>query len=172
MQKSQQRHSKRLFYSRLRDECFTPEIPFWLLAFSNASMFFVGSDDISAEAILEAAHAINKTLDAGRQELTIAQRFALDNIAQAHEMVEHPTTSGRPISPTNNVSPVKASQGSLARDAIVADLYRQRDQVEAVMLNYGPIGSANFQFGNQRIALAQSLFTLMPLPSLETPSQK
>jgi NADPH:quinone reductase len=76
---------------------FTPEIPFWLLAFSNARIFFVGSDDIPAEAKMEAAHAINKTLEAGWQGLTIAERFALDNIAQAHEMVEHPKKPGRVI---------------------------------------------------------------------------
>jgi hypothetical protein len=59
-----------------------------------------------------------------------------------------------------------------AQDAVIADLYRQGDQLEAVILNYGPTGSASVQIGNQRIALPQSVFTLMPLPSLEIPSQK
>jgi NADPH:quinone reductase len=76
---------------------FTPEIPFWLLAFSNARIFFVGSDDIPTEAKMEAAQAINKTLEAGWQGLNIAGRFTLDDIARAHEMVEHPTKPGRVI---------------------------------------------------------------------------
>jgi NADPH2:quinone reductase len=76
---------------------FTPEILFWLLAFSNARIFFVGSDDIPTEAKMEAAQAINQTLEAGWQGLNIAGRFTLDEIPQAHEMVEHPTMSGRVI---------------------------------------------------------------------------
>jgi hypothetical protein len=59
-----------------------------------------------------------------------------------------------------------------AQDAVIADLYRQGDQLEAVILNYGPTGSASVQIGNQRIALPQSVFTLMPLPSVDIPSQR
>jgi len=76
---------------------FTPEIPFWLLVFSNARIFFVGSDDIPKEAKMEAAHAINQTLEAGWQGLNVAERFTLHDIAQAHEIVEQPTKSGRVI---------------------------------------------------------------------------
>ena len=74
-----------------------PEIPFWQLVFSNTSMFFIGSDDVPTEAKIEATRAINQALAAGWQGLDIAERFSLDDIAQAHEFVEHPTKSGRVI---------------------------------------------------------------------------
>ncbi len=76
---------------------FTPKIPFWLLAFSNTRIFFVGSDDIPSEAKMEAAHAINQTLEAGWNGITIAEKYALDDITRAHEMVEHPKKPGRVI---------------------------------------------------------------------------
>lgn len=44
---------------------FTPEIPFRLLVFSNARIFFVGSDDVPPEAKTEAARAINQAFEAG-----------------------------------------------------------------------------------------------------------
>ena len=74
-----------------------PEIPFWQLVFSNTRMFFIGSDDVPTEAKIEATRAINQALVAGWQGLDIAERFSLDDIAQAHEFVEHPTKSGRVI---------------------------------------------------------------------------
>ena len=78
-------------------DAFTPEIPFWQLVFGNARVFFIGSDDVPTEAKVEAAHAINEALEAGWQGLEIAARFRLDEIAQAHEFVEHPIRSGRVI---------------------------------------------------------------------------
>jgi NADPH:quinone reductase len=75
----------------------TPEIPVWQLVFINARVFFVGSDDIPAEAKIEATRAINQALEAGWLGLGIAQSFPLDDIARAHEFVEHPTKSGRVI---------------------------------------------------------------------------
>jgi NADPH2:quinone reductase len=75
----------------------TPEIPVWLLVFSNARLFFVGSDDVPAEVKLEAAHAINQAFEAGWQGLDIAETFPLSEIAKAHEAVEHPKKSGRVI---------------------------------------------------------------------------
>ena len=74
-----------------------PETPFWQLVFMNARFFFIGSDDIPAEAKTEAARAINGALEAGWQGLEIAQVFPLSDIARAHEAVEHPTKSGRVI---------------------------------------------------------------------------
>jgi NADPH2:quinone reductase len=76
---------------------FTPEIPFWQLVFINARIFFIGSDDVPTEAKIEAARAISLALEAGWQGLKIAERFPLDEIAHAHEFVEHPTKSGRVI---------------------------------------------------------------------------
>lgn len=75
----------------------TPEIPFWQLVFTNSRIFFIGSDDIPTEAKIEATHAINHALEAGWQGFEIAERFQLDEIAQAHEFVEHPPKSGRVI---------------------------------------------------------------------------
>jgi len=74
-----------------------PDIPFWQFVFINARIFFVGSDDVPAEAKIEATRAINQALEAGWQGLGIAETFPLDDIAQAHEFVEHPTKSGRVI---------------------------------------------------------------------------
>lgn len=75
----------------------TPNIPLWLLVFSNARLFFIGSDDVPVEAKIEATRAINQALEAGWQGLDIAERFSLEAIAQAHEFVEHPTKPGRTI---------------------------------------------------------------------------
>jgi NADPH2:quinone reductase len=78
-------------------DVFTPEIPYWPLIFSNARIFFIGSDDVPTAAKREAARAINEALEAGWPGLDIAQTFPLDEIAQAHEFVEHPTKRGRVI---------------------------------------------------------------------------
>ena len=75
----------------------TTEIPFWQLVFANARVFFIGSDDIPAEAKHEATRAINQALEAGWQGLDITERFALDEIARAHELVERPQKPGRTI---------------------------------------------------------------------------
>lgn len=73
------------------------EIPFWLLIFSNARIFFVGSDDVPQAAKLEAAQAANQAFAAGWQGFEIAAQFSLDEIAQAHEFVEKPQKAGRVI---------------------------------------------------------------------------
>jgi len=57
----------------------------------------VGSDDMPAEAKIEATHDINKALEAGWQGLDIAEVLPLDQIARAHELVEHPAKPGRVI---------------------------------------------------------------------------
>jgi NADPH:quinone reductase len=75
----------------------TPEIPVWHLVFSNARLFFVGSDDVPAGAKIEAAHAVNQAFEAGWQGLDIAETFPLNEIAKAHEAVEHPKKSGRVV---------------------------------------------------------------------------
>jgi len=75
----------------------TPEVSVWPLVFLNARLFFIGSDDVSTEAKRDAARAINEALQSGWQGLDIAQRFPLDDIAKAHEFVEHPRNPGRVI---------------------------------------------------------------------------
>ena len=74
-----------------------PEIPVWQLVFVNARLFFVGSDDVPVEAKIEATHDINKALEAGWKGLDIAGIVPLDQIARAHELVEHPVKPGRVI---------------------------------------------------------------------------
>ena len=74
-----------------------PEIPVWQLVFVNARLFFVGSDDVPAEAKIDATRDINQALEAGWKGLDIAEVVPLDQIARAHELVEHPAKPGRVI---------------------------------------------------------------------------
>jgi NADPH2:quinone reductase len=74
-----------------------PEIPVWQLVFVNARLFFVGSDDVPADAKIEATRDINDALEAGWKGLDIGEIVPLDQIARAHESVEHPTKPGRVI---------------------------------------------------------------------------
>ena len=74
-----------------------PAIPFWPLLFGNARLFFVGSDDVSHSAKLEATRAVTQALEAGWQGHNIAKTFSLEEIAQAHEWVEDAAQRGRVI---------------------------------------------------------------------------
>jgi NADPH:quinone reductase len=74
-----------------------PETPVWQLVFVNARLFFVGSDDVPAEAKIDATRDINQALEAGWKGLDIAEVVPLDQIARAHELVEHPAKPGRVI---------------------------------------------------------------------------
>lgn len=74
-----------------------PETLVWELVFVNARLFFVGSDDVPAEAKIEATHVINKALEAEWKGLDIAEIVPWDQIARAHELVEHPAKLGRVI---------------------------------------------------------------------------
>jgi NADPH2:quinone reductase len=74
-----------------------PQTPVWQLVFVNAELFFVGSDDVPSEAKIEATRDINKSLEAGWTGLDIAEVVPLDQIAHAHELVDHPTKPGRVI---------------------------------------------------------------------------
>jgi NADPH2:quinone reductase len=78
-------------------DVFTPAISYWPLVFSNARVYFIGSDDVPAEAKTEAAQAINQALAAGWSGPEIARRFSLDEIVQAHEFVENPPGLGRVV---------------------------------------------------------------------------
>ena len=74
-----------------------PQIPFWPLLFKNVRIFLVGSDDVPPEAKAAPAQDLNTALAAGWAGFEIAERLPLEEIAQAHELVEHPTKSGRVI---------------------------------------------------------------------------
>jgi hypothetical protein len=62
----------------------------------------------------------------------------------------------------------------VAHNAVVADLYRKGNQIEALVLNYNPASSATIQVDAEEITLPQSVFTLMQLSpsSLKIPLQK
>ena len=79
-----------------------PETPVWQLVFVNARLFFVGSDDVPAEAKIDATRDINKALEAGWQGLDISEIVPLDQIAHAHELVEHPAKPGRVVVSINH----------------------------------------------------------------------
>jgi NADPH:quinone reductase len=74
-----------------------PEIPVQQLVFVNARLFFVGSDDVPAEAKIEATRDINRAFEAGWQGPDIAEIVPLNQIARADELVEHPAKPGRVI---------------------------------------------------------------------------
>lgn len=59
-----------------------PEIPVWQLVFVNARIFFVGSDDVPADAKIEATRAVNQALEGGWQGLDIAEVVPLAHIAR------------------------------------------------------------------------------------------
>ena len=75
----------------------------------------------------------------------------------------------RELENLGNSPPLPAAFSLLsAQDAIVADLYREGDQVMAVVLDYDPMNGGVIQVGEE-VALPQSVFSLMPL-SLGIPS--
>jgi len=61
-----------------------------------------------------------------------------------------------------------------AQSAMIADLYRQDDQIMALVLDYDPTNAGVIQVEGQEITLPQSVFTLMPLSSssIKIPLQK
>ena len=74
-----------------------PPIPFWQMVFKNIRIFFLGSDDFPAEAKAAGARDINSALEAGWKGFPISERIPLQEIARAHELVEHPVRPGRVV---------------------------------------------------------------------------
>lgn len=70
----------------------------------------------------------------------------------------------RELASFGNGSPLPKSLSMLsAQGALIADLYRAGDQVEALVLNYDPAASASLQFAGGEITLPKSPFALVPL---------
>lgn len=69
-----------------------PTIPFWPLLFRNAAIFLLGSDDFPVDAKLAAVRELNAVLESRWTGPRIAQRFALADVARAHDTVDR----GRP----------------------------------------------------------------------------
>lgn len=74
-----------------------PAIPFWPLVFKNIRIYFIGSDDFPAEAKAAAAADLNKALGGEWPGFEMVERFPLDSIAKAHELVESPLRGGRVV---------------------------------------------------------------------------
>ena len=72
-------------------------IPFWPMAFKNVRVFFLGSDDFIPEEKRSAAEDLNRSLEAGWSGFEIAERVPLEDIALAHQLVEHPRSPGRVV---------------------------------------------------------------------------
>lgn len=75
----------------------TPTIPFWQMVFKNIRVYFLGSDDFSRDAKMQAARNINSALEAGWTGFEIGERIPLAEIARAHELVDHPARRGRVV---------------------------------------------------------------------------
>lgn len=65
-----------------------PAIPYWTLGFADTCLRLLGSDDFPPAVKVQAATELTAALAEGSLLSTIAQRFSLDDIARAHEMVE------------------------------------------------------------------------------------
>jgi len=74
-----------------------PRVPFWPLLFNNVVIRLLGSDDFAAADKRRAAADLVTCLTEGRLTIDVAHRFALDEIAAAHEAVERPTRPGRVV---------------------------------------------------------------------------
>lgn len=72
-------------------------IPFWLLAFKNVRVFFLGSDDFPLEAKQAAAADLTEAIREGPLGLPVGARFTLEEIDQAHEYVEGRKGPGRVV---------------------------------------------------------------------------
>ncbi|MDQ3005881.1 MAG: hypothetical protein M3R47_10955 [Chloroflexota bacterium] len=81
----------------------------------------------------------------------------------------------RELEDLESTPPLPIAFGMLsAQSAVIADLYRQDDQIMAVVLDYDPMTAGVIQIGEEQVALPQGVFTLLPLPpsSLKLPQQK
>lgn len=74
-----------------------PTVPFWPMVFKNIRVFFLGSDDFPREAKVAATKDLNRALEAGWSGFDIAEQIPLEDIARAHEAVEHPSRRGRVV---------------------------------------------------------------------------
>jgi NADPH2:quinone reductase len=65
-----------------------PAVPYWTLGFADTTLRLLGSDDFSSEVKAQAADELTAALSEGVLHSQIAHRLPLEEIAQAHEMVE------------------------------------------------------------------------------------
>ncbi|MFE3454941.1 NADPH:quinone reductase [Nonomuraea sp. NPDC059194] len=74
-----------------------PQVPYWPLAFKNITVRFLSNDDFPEEANAAAATELTAALLAGDLRYPIAGRFALDDIAEAHDLAERAAATGRVV---------------------------------------------------------------------------
>ncbi|RAO21411.1 NADPH:quinone reductase [Micromonospora noduli] len=72
-----------------------PTVPYWPLGFKNITVRFLSNDDFPEAANEAAAGELTSALVAGDLRYPIAARLPLAEIAQAHELAEHSSASGR-----------------------------------------------------------------------------
>ena len=65
-----------------------PAIPYWTLGFADTCLRLLGSDDFAPSVKAHAAAQLTDALVAGALHSVVAERFPLERIADAHEMVE------------------------------------------------------------------------------------
>jgi NADPH2:quinone reductase len=65
-----------------------PSIPYWTLAFADATLRLLGSDDFTPATKARAANELTAALVEGELAMAIGARLPLDQIVQAHERVE------------------------------------------------------------------------------------
>ncbi len=65
-----------------------PELPFWPMLFSNVTLRMLGSDDFPLQAKQQAAIDLTAAAKEGKLHIPIAKPFSLDDIAEAHNLVE------------------------------------------------------------------------------------
>jgi NADPH2:quinone reductase len=66
-----------------------PEIPYWRLGFADTALRLLGSDDFPTAVKASAANELTRALLDGSLRSVIAERLPLDEIAHAHDLVEH-----------------------------------------------------------------------------------
>jgi NADPH:quinone reductase len=72
-----------------------PPIPFWGLCIKDITVRFLGGDGFPEEANQAAAADLTETLVADNLLYPIAGRYALEQIADAHEAAEQAGATGR-----------------------------------------------------------------------------
>jgi NADPH2:quinone reductase len=72
-----------------------PEIPFWPLLFANVTIRLLGSDDFSAQAKAQAAADLMAAASQGALRIAVGAVYPLNDIAAAHEHVDHGPRNGR-----------------------------------------------------------------------------
>jgi NADPH:quinone reductase len=72
-----------------------PEIPFWPLLFANVTIRLLGSDDFPAQAKAQAAADLMAAASQGALRIAVGAVYPLNDIAAAHEHVDHGPRNGR-----------------------------------------------------------------------------